>query len=275
MSPADLPAALRLTTHAGWNQIEVDWRRLLAVWPKHCFAGRSNGRLVATVSLATYGTALGWLGMLLVDQEHRHRGYGAAMLQTALAAARNANVKVVGLDATDLGRPIYVKQGFVDTVGIDRWAANRPPADLDATVPPLEPAQWSALATLDREATGFDRGPLLARLKSEAGVCARVIRTGGDLHAYGLLRPGRTASQIGPVIATTPEDAAQIIQSLCSDAGPEPVLLDVPRYPGLPPLLERAGFRVSRRLTRMMLPANRSPTQTPARPFVACGFELG
>src|SRR5437660_1609204 len=97
LNEGDIPDAVRLSTQAGWNQIDADWRRLLAVWPGYCFAGRMNGRLVATVTLATYGAAVGWVGMLLVDEEHRGRGYGIAMLDAALAAADAAAVATVGL----------------------------------------------------------------------------------------------------------------------------------------------------------------------------------
>ncbi|HZK80536.1 MAG TPA: GNAT family N-acetyltransferase, partial [Humisphaera sp.] len=120
----DLPAALRLSTQAGWNQLEADWRRLITLWPQGCFAGRKDGKLIATATLATYGQSLGWIGMVLVDERHRGHGFGGALLAAALLAAKELGVQTVGLDATDLGWPVYLRRGFRDVGGIDRWVCS-------------------------------------------------------------------------------------------------------------------------------------------------------
>ena len=138
LTESDLPAALRLSTQAGWNQLEADWRRLLSLWPNGCFAGRVDGRLIATSTLATYGTALGWVGMVLVDEAHRGKGYGGVILDATLRAAHNAGVQTIGLDATDLGRPVYLKRGFRDIAGIDRWVvAPSPGTNPSPASPPI------------------------------------------------------------------------------------------------------------------------------------------
>src|SRR5687768_10315056 len=94
LSESDIDAALRLSTAAGWNQLGADWRRLIDLWPQFCLAGRVDGALVATATLAVYpqtaaglhASPVGWVGMILVDPAHRRRGYGGAMFDAVLAA---------------------------------------------------------------------------------------------------------------------------------------------------------------------------------------------
>src|ERR1700712_5694831 len=94
MLAADLPAALQLSTRAGWGQLEADWRRLLDLWPQLCLAGRLGGGLIATATVAQYETN-GWIGMILVDETRRGMGVGGAMFDAALQAATAAGIRTL------------------------------------------------------------------------------------------------------------------------------------------------------------------------------------
>ena len=65
---------MKLKEAAGWNQTEADWRRLIKLEPNGCFAAIENDRLVGTTTTTTYGDELAWIGMVLVDPQHRRRG---------------------------------------------------------------------------------------------------------------------------------------------------------------------------------------------------------
>ncbi len=61
------------------------------------------------------------------------------MMNAILDLAERKGIRVLGLDATDLGQPVYAKRGFVPLIGIDRWtgaAQPRPaPADRSSRTP--------------------------------------------------------------------------------------------------------------------------------------------
>jgi GNAT superfamily N-acetyltransferase len=277
--PADVPAALRLSTQAGWNQVATDWLRLIALWPDGCFAGRLDGRLVATATLAVYPPDLAWVGMMLVDASCRGQGVGGAMMDAVLAAADRAGIRCVGLDATDLGRPLYVKRGFVDAIGIGRRvlaAADRPADDDDGSAQALRDEDWTSVLDLDHDAFGGDRSRLLARLRGESGAAACVVRDASRVIGFGFRRPGRGAEQIGPVVARSPAEAAGVVRSLAArgDRAGD-VLLDSFHGGELGPWLDRAGFAVSRRLTRMFRGAGATPHRPHAHTHAAAGLELG
>jgi GNAT superfamily N-acetyltransferase len=252
----DLPAALALSTQAGWNQIEEDWRRLLDLTPEGCFAGRVDGRLVATATSASPAPGIRWIGMVLVDESCRGRGYGTRMLERAISQ-RNGPADslpptggesagpfrcadVVGLDATDLGRPLYLKLGFQDVAPIDRWVGV-PRAGATGA----QPTSLERVLELDRAALGADRSALLRRLFAEPGVRAWEVDDG-----YALLRPGRTRAHLGPLVAEDP------LPLLRAATGRE-LVVDVPRRRELEAAFAAAGLGVQRRLTRMTLGAPR------------------
>ena len=73
---SDLPAAVSLGAQEHWNQTESDWRRVLSLDRRGSFAASLRGRLIGTVTTVTYGADLAWIGMMLVDADHRRRGTG-------------------------------------------------------------------------------------------------------------------------------------------------------------------------------------------------------
>lgn len=251
LGPADLEGALRLSTQAGWNQLAADWQRLLDFTPEGCIAGRLDGRLVATATVASYAGDAHWLGMVLVEESLRGRGYGSAILDEALRQATERGSEAIGLDATDLGRPVYLKQGMVDLSPIDRWggALRAPSAE-----PPLEilgHATLDAVLALDRTACGADRSRLLVHLAMERDVLGWVATDERGAAGYSLLRPGREFAHLGPVVATDGEQFRLLLEAAAFVLAGAPVIVDVPRTPESTAVLAAAGLEVRRRLTRM------------------------
>ena len=103
---SDIPAAAKLEKAAGWNQTEADWRRLIKLEPNGCFAAIENDQLVGTTTTTTYQGDLAWIGMVLIDPQHRRRGIATRLIETALAYL-DGRVAVIKLDATAQGRPVY------------------------------------------------------------------------------------------------------------------------------------------------------------------------
>ena len=232
---SDLPAALGLSTQAGWNQAAADWRRLLTSWPTTCLAGCLGDRLVATATLAVF-VPVGWIGMILVEQSQRRQGYGGEFLARSSVAATALGLDCLGLDATDLGQPVYLQHGFAARAGIDRWTG--PAAEVDsptdpAAILPLAETHWPQVIDLDRRRVGVDRGGLLRRLAGEESASARVVLDGRQVVAAGFSRRGRTAGHVGPILAENVQAGETVLAGLLADRyridGPAAVFVDVPR----------------------------------------------
>jgi len=247
----DLDGALRLSTQAGWNQTPADWRRLLDLSPEGCFAGRLDGSLVATATLASYGARVHWVGMVLVDEACRGKGFGGTMLARTLEHGRSLG-GTVGLDATDLGRPVYLKQGFVDVAPIDRWSGVLRDSGDGTGVELLTRSAFDDVVKLDRDSCGADRSDFLLHLMNDPAVFG-VAAVGDGVEGFAFLRPGRTCSHVGPVVAATGADVRSLVSRLSRLADGAPVLIDAIRTPATTDLLEKSGLSVVRKLTRMTL----------------------
>jgi GNAT superfamily N-acetyltransferase len=251
LTASDLEAALRLSTQAGWNQLPGDWQRLIDFTPEGCIGGRADGRLVATATIATYSKDAHWLGMVIVDKECRGRGYGTAILAEALRRAESLGSGAIGLDASDQGRPLYLKMGFADVSPIDRWGGS-------LKVPPAEPrleilshATLDAVLALDRTACGADRSRLLVHLAMERDVVGWVATDERGAAGYAILRPGRQCAHLGPLIAADPAHFESLLDAAGLLLNGGELIIDVPRDERNGALLAKKGLEVRRRLTRM------------------------
>ena len=249
LQPEDIRFGEQLCEIAGWNQVTDDWTRLLDYEPRGCFVGWLNDRPVGTVTTTSYGQKLAWIGMMLVHPDARRQGVGTELMRTALNYLAKRDVAVVKLDATPLGYPVYQRLGFVDEWPFHRWRREGK-GNPRRRVGAADPAGSGAILRmkdfeLDLDAFGVNRGAMLESLATESAV---VTHTAG----FGMLRPGRTAAHLGPVIAQDPQDAQAIIDELLSltDA---PVIWDVPGpNADAADLAESLGFQPMRELTRMV-----------------------
>jgi predicted N-acetyltransferase YhbS len=252
MEATDLPACLRLSRRAGWNQTEADWQRFLDLQPDGCFVADGATEVVGTVTTCAFGP-VAWVAMVLVDPAVRRRGIGTALLHHALDFLDRRGVATVRLDATPLGRPLYERLGFVEQFALARYEGKLPPAP---AVPEVEPAavgeQWEALAALDEEVTGTDRRRLLFRLfTGQPGGVVRCVREADQPKGFVALRRGDRALQIGPCIAA-PEAGPLLLADVCRHYPGRAVYLDMPLpNEAATRLADAQGLAVKRYLTRM------------------------
>ncbi|GIU80502.1 MAG: acetyltransferase [Bryobacteraceae bacterium] len=242
LSETALPDLMRLSTAAGWNQTEDDWRRLLWLEPEGCFGIAADGRIVASAAVITYGQDLAWIGMVLTLPEYRGRGYATLLMRRCLDYCGGRGIRTVKLDATEMGRPVYARLGFEEEYEVQRRSG---------TLPSAEPRPPSFDWELDRLAFGADRRRLLEKT--------------------GCARPGRVAAYIGPVTARTVDEARETI---LHGGVSGPCFWDVPAAnPAALALAESLGFQPVRRLMRM----RRGPAieERPEFVFALAGFEYG
>jgi GNAT superfamily N-acetyltransferase len=266
LTTADVDAAMALSREAGWNQTAEDWHRMFVLSPEGSFGIDCDERLVATATTYCYGDELAWIGMVLTAAGYRGRGLARATMQAALDFARARHAAWIKLDATEMGRPLYEKLGFVPEYAVERWLRQASPADgapVDACRPNLE---------LDREAFGAGRSALLASL---APIESASI--GADAFAMG--RPGTKAAYFGPCVSRCAEDAAKLLDWFLARHATENVFWDIVEpNPDARALAEQRGFAPLRRLTRMALAGRPSPpafVESPHLVYALGGFEFG
>lgn len=274
----DVYAAWTLSRQAGWNQTRADWQRLLELFPETCFAGRVGGDVVATSTLATYDATVGWIGMVLVDEDHRRRGYGSRIFERALRAALDSNIDVIGLDATDSGRTVYEQYEFETVVGVDRWSgavrSSVDTTDVVVTERSGDETLVDAITSFDTRHVDVDRRPLLAHLLESASTTGLVAQGGdGDVRGYAIVRPGRTNPQVGPLVAVTEDDAERLLAAAAERVDGS-LVVDGLRTRRTESVLERVGLTAERQLYRMTYEDAESALAADTV-VAAAGFEWG
>ena len=209
LAAGDIEALLALSASAHWNQTRADWGTMLELgrgWGIRDVDSAGSARLVASTLILPYENRFAWVSMVLVLPAWRGRGLARRLLATALEELARRRLTPV-LDATPAGHAVYLKQGFVDSWGFARWrraapvAAQSGPRRLARGVRALQAQDWLAVAALDAPAFGADRLALLQRLARALPQAAWVLERDGVLQGYLLGRPGRTALQLGPLLA--------------------------------------------------------------------------
>jgi GNAT superfamily N-acetyltransferase len=268
--------AFALTVEAGWNQTAED----LAFFLSHgtVYAARDvAGRLIATAAVLPYSgnspdeLGFAWVSLVVVTASQRGRGLGTRMLLQCIDELRRRSLPGL-LDATPAGEKVYTPLGFKPVLGLQRWQGEGGGAcGLHERVRPLVAAGIARIADFDASVFGAQRQALLAHF------CARAGTRGFELAdgiGYALVRSGRVASQLGPVVATSAGDAIALIDAATSSTRGR-LFVDVPdAQTKIAAWLGAHGFTLQRPLLRMAL-GRASPLGDPARMFAIAGPEYG
>jgi predicted N-acetyltransferase YhbS len=208
LGAADLEAAHRLSTAAGWPHRLEDWR-LFHELGTGVAACDETGALVATAMTWHYGARAGMLGMFLVSPALQQSGIGRRLMQSLLDDAGGRSLM---LNATDAGLRLYEASGFRVAGAIRQLRGQcRPPSEATTARPP-KPADRAALLALDEAAFGAPRTALLDRMMQDG----QTMVLGGKqaITGFAIRRKFGRGEVIGPVVASSESDAIDLVAAL-------------------------------------------------------------
>ena len=248
----------QLVVDSCWNQTTEDWALFLRAGSVYAASDADAGivangavlpmdALPATVMPSGEAASVAWISMILVKPSWRKRGLGRAVFERCLRHVQ-AEGRVAMLDATPAGEALYRSFGFQVLWRLMRWRREARVADRVAAGPAR--GTLDRLLALDAEALGFDRARVLRGLSERPG--SQVVTAD---RAAALVRAGRTARHLGPMLASSDAAAAQLLARVAGfDASA--LLVDVPDdRPSMQRTLEACGFRPERPFARMALAA--------------------
>jgi GNAT superfamily N-acetyltransferase len=267
LGEADTTAGVALSTEAGWNQNEADWRFFLTRGIVFGMRDREQ-KVVATAALLSYADRDAWISMVLVTESWRRKGLATRLVDACINTAAKRGV-TAWLDATPAGAEVYRPLGFTPTIQLRRL--RRAPSAISGSK--LAAGRLGDLLTLDISAMGFSRRDLLREFCERRG---SQLYSNGD--AIALIRDGRTARHIGPVFAKDAAHALAIVGNIAaSEAGPLLIDAVASQEPFLKGLTE-AGWSIERPFQRMRFGRARIKADKPkaeALPFAVAGPEFG
>lgn len=257
----------------GWNPGNTDALAFHAADPGAFLIGRLDGRPVACISVVRYGAALGFLGFYIARPEARGKGYGIKIWDAGMARLSGRNV---GLDGVVAQQHNYKKSGFrlawnnIRHEGPPPVAA--PPSGIilvDARTVPFD-----LIAAYDRRFFPEARDSFLAPWIGLPERTGLVAMKDGVLEGFGVIRPCRAASRVGPLYAASPEIAGALVSALAAKTGATTVAIDVPdRNKAAVTLAEQMGLKPAFETARMYTGAD--PAVDYAGLFGVTSLELG
>jgi len=228
MTEADLPQVKALTQQLQWPHRLSDLQQMLQL---------GEGTVIVD-GARVLGSAMGWrwgdriasLGVVIVAEALRGQGYGRQLMRNMLARFSDCQVR---LHATEMGRGLYEKLGFVVTGQVMQHQTRQ----LDDVAAPLLPAGWqlragengdlAALTALDYQASGMVRTRLLTRLLTDASLRV-LLDEQQQMRGFAVTRRFGHGHTVGPLLATDEASAKRLVSdALCRLAG-EFVRLDTP-----------------------------------------------
>jgi GNAT superfamily N-acetyltransferase len=226
MRPEEIALAVDWAAAEGWNPGLADAACFATVDPGGFLIGEIDGAPAATISCVNYDAGFSFLGLYIVREDLRGRGYG---LQIWNAAVAHAGSRVIGLDGVVAQQESYKKSGFrlayanVRYGGSPSAPATRPAGVVALSDVPLRAVEASDASVFPASRTAFWRAWIEA-----PGHIGRALVRDGALVAWGVIRPCRTGRKIGPLVADDRAAAEAVLSGLLADAGGGETFLDVP-----------------------------------------------
>lgn len=262
LQPGDAPAALMLSTEAHWNQTEADWRFFLTRGIVFGILERDVG-LTATAALLPYAEGHAWISMVLVTASRQRRGLATRLVDACIDECTRQQ-RTAWLDATPAGASVYGALGFTP---VGKMLRMRHVSDNAAKIPFLT-GRFDDLVDRDLMAMGFDRRTLLQELCDRDGT--RLVAQDGGI---ALVRDGRTARHIGPLLADDATSAARLLVAIVQFENGA-LMIDVNGDDqGFIDVLTAAGWTTERPFQRMRFGRSNASTIQPA--FAGAGPEYG
>jgi GNAT superfamily N-acetyltransferase len=182
-------------------------RRYLTIQPDGWLVAEDAGELVGMVGAIDYG-AFAYVGMMGVRPDWQGRGVGSRLLGTLLEWLDGRGVACARLEATEAGRPLYLRHGFTDA-GVThelrrvRVVEDGPSAGVEVATDPAE------VTALDASLFGAGRSRLWQWLFTEERGPILVARDGGQAAGYLCVQ----GDVLGPWGARSPALAAALLHA--------------------------------------------------------------
>ncbi|AKJ03012.1 Histone acetyltransferase HPA2 [Archangium gephyra] len=254
-----MPACLTLAVKRDWPPEELKWRLILELGIGFGVDAPEGG-LAGTVLVTPYGREAASIGMMVVSPSHGRQGLGRRLMEHAL---EHIGPLPTLLFATDQGRPLYEKLGFVQVGEVVKHLGRltRQPEEAavaDMRVRAMTREDLDAVAALDAEAFGAPRRELLQALHRLA-YRALVAERDGRVVGHGLAWPNLGSTMVGPLVARE-EPIARSLAARLLRGLEGTVRVDIPpRFTGLSEWVAGLGLERHVPAPMMQLHGTRAP----------------
>jgi len=256
MNYAEVGQLVEWAAQEGWNPGLADADSFWATDPEGFLAIDVEGQMAGAGCAFYHGPAYGFMGLFIMRPEFRGQGLGRTLWYARRDKLRSrlSPEGSIGMDAVTHMIPFYAAGGFEVFARHCRFQLNT--QDLTAEVSPavvaLTAEDLPEVQALDRHGFPCPREKYLAAWTSQPDAYWLGLRGDNGLQSYSVMRPCRAGWKVGPLFASTKEEARQLFLACVARAEKGPVFLDVPdNNPAAWSLCEEFGMQQVFECTRM------------------------
>ena len=209
IADVDVELLHALSIAVGWPHRSADWEFLRRAG-EGIVAVDGIGRVFGSAMWFPHGTDFATIGLVITSPRIQAQGGGKWLMQQVLERCGNRNL---ALNATRAANGLYRSLGFEVEARVYLHQGEVSPAlpplpTLDGELIPLSSDRLDAITALDAQAFGTNREELLALLAKSASIF--VLERGGEVVGYSMKREFGRGHNVGPVVATSPDDAIHL-----------------------------------------------------------------
>ena len=226
MRPDEISIAVDWAAAEGWNPGLRDAPCFSLVDPDGFLIGELDSAPAATISCVNYSTSFAFLGFYIVREDLRGRGHGLRIWNAAIA---HAGPRVIGLDGVVAQQQNYRKSGFKRAYANVRYGGTVVAPDPQrVSVVPLNDVPLALVAADDATVFPAPRIQFLRAWIGSPGHVARALVRDDRLAAWGVIRPCRMGSKIGPLVGDDRDAVEAVLAALVASSTNSEIFLDVP-----------------------------------------------
>lgn len=226
MSQDELSTAINWARKEGWNPGIHDAAAFYQADPTGFLAGKYFDQIIATISAVKYGSDFGFIGLYIVKEEFRGKGFGFKLWEAAIAGMSGRNI---GLDGVLAQQDNYKKSGFRLAHRNIRFAGKSAKNTLPSRATAAEQIPFNDIAAYDRQFFPAERSNFLKHCIAPENSRTLAIVENSRILGYGSIRPCDQGFKIGPLNAESSDIAVELFLALTATI-PEAseIFLDVP-----------------------------------------------
>lgn len=273
MSQNEMAIAIDWAAKEDWNPGLNDASTFYAADNTGFLIGRIGNTPIATISAVKYVNSFGFIGLYIVKEEFRGRGYGLSIWKEAVSRLKGRNM---GLDGVLAQQNNYKKSGFKLAHRNIRFAGKSVKnQNYTSKIVKAKDIDLPLLEEYDRSFFPEARSAFIKSWINQNRIHALVIIENSKILGYGCIRACIQGFKIGPLYAENDSLAFELFTALtnsiptCSD-----VLLDVPEpNQKAIDIAQRAGMSPSFETARMY--TGNFPEISLSKIYGITSFELG
>jgi GNAT superfamily N-acetyltransferase len=204
MSQNEISKAISWAKNEGWNPGIHDAVAFYKADATGFLAGKYNDQIIATISAVKYGKDFGFIGLYIVKDEFRGKGFGFRLWEAAISSLSDRNI---GLDGVLAQQDNYKKSGFKLAHRNIRFAGKSTKRSLPTRAIASEHIEFNDIANYDSQFFPDERSTFLENWITPENSQTLAIVENSRILGYGSIRACDRGYKIGPLNAETSDIA--------------------------------------------------------------------